>query len=103
MTFEKELDPSRRLVIRLWPTSYRVGEASGLSVALWVGMVTLERLEHPAGLATMAMTDQEFGMATAKLATSLQSQGVRFDIKRRDKTNVLLVPSVDGQLLQHVN
>ena len=91
MTLEKQLDLSRRLVIRLWPTSYRVGEASDLSVALWVGIVTLERLEHPAGLATLAMTDPDFGMPTAQLAKSLQTQGVRLNIKRRDTTAVLLV------------
>lgn len=91
MSFERELDPSLRLVIRLWPTSYQVGAASDRAVALWIGMVTLERLEHPAGMVTLVATDQNFAMPTANLAQSLQTQGVRIDIKRRDTTAVLLV------------
>jgi undecaprenyl-diphosphatase len=91
MHFERELDPSHRLVIRLWPTSYQVRPQDGLPVALWLGSVTLERLEHPAGIATLAITDQDFGMPTAQLGQSLQSQGVLINIKRRDSTAVLLV------------
>ena len=91
MSFERELDPSLRLVIRLWPTSYQVGAVNDLPMTLWIGMVTFERLAHPAGIATLAMTDQEFGMPTAQLAQSLQTQGVRLNIKRRDTTAVLLV------------
>jgi membrane protein DedA with SNARE-associated domain/membrane-associated phospholipid phosphatase len=90
MSFERELDPSRRLVIRLWPTSYQVEALNGPSVALWVGMVTLERLEHPAGMATLARTDQDFGMPTAQLAQFLQTQGIHINIRRRDATAVLL-------------
>ena len=91
MSLEKEMGSSLRLVIRLWPTSFEVGTANDRPVALWVGMATLERLEHPAGIATLAMTDQDFGMPTAQLAQSLQTQGVRLDIKRRDTMAVLLV------------
>jgi len=91
MSFERELDPSRRLVIRLWPTSYQIEALDGPSVALWVGAVTLERLEHTAGMATLAMTDQVFGMPMAQLAQSLQTQSVHIKIKRRDTTALLLV------------
>ena len=91
MSFAQELDPSMRLVIRLWPTPHQVGAENDLPVALWIGMVSLERLEHPAGMGTLAMTDQDFGMPTAQLAQSLQIQGVRLNIKRRDTTAVLLV------------
>ncbi|MBC7706362.1 MAG: VTT domain-containing protein [Rhodoferax sp.] len=91
MSFERELDPSRRLVIRLWPTYYEVEAFNGPSVALWLGMVTLERLAHPAGMATLAMTDRDFGTPTAQLAQFLQTQGVHIYIRRRDKTAVLLV------------
>jgi membrane protein DedA with SNARE-associated domain/membrane-associated phospholipid phosphatase len=90
MSFQRELDPSRRLVIRLWPTSYQVEALNGPSVALWVGMVTLERLEHPAGMATLARTDRDFGMPTAQLAQFLQTQGIHINIRRRDATAVLL-------------
>jgi hypothetical protein len=53
--------------------------------------VTLERLEHPGGIATLAMTDQDFGMPTAQLAQSLQTLGVCLNIKRAGTTAVLLV------------
>jgi undecaprenyl-diphosphatase len=91
MSFERELDPSLRLVIRCWPTAYWVGAANDVPVALWVGMVTLERLEHPAGMVTLAMTEQDFGMPTAQLAQSLRARGMRMSIKHRDTAAVLLV------------
>ena len=91
ISLEKELDSSLRVVIRLWPTSYRVVAANDLPVTLWIGMVTLERLEHPAGMVTLAMTDQDFGNPTAQLSQSLQAQGVRLNIKRRDTRALLLV------------
>ena len=91
MSLEKELDASHRLVIRLWLTSHQVEAANDLPVALWIGMVTFERLEHPAGIATLTMTDQDFGMPTAHLARSLQTRDVRLDIKRGGTTPVLLV------------
>ncbi len=91
MIFERELDPSHRLVIRLWPTSRQVGTANDPPVALWIGMVTSERLEHPAGMATLVMTDQDFSMPTAQLAQALQTQGLHLTFKRRDTTAVLLV------------
>jgi undecaprenyl-diphosphatase len=91
MSFERELNPSLRLVIRFWPTFYEVGATSDRPVALWIGMVTLERLEHPAGMATLAMTDHDFATSTAQLAHSLQTQGLPLDIKRRSAAAVLLV------------
>lgn len=91
MSLERELNPSLRLVIRFWPTSYQLGAANDPSVALWIGMVTLERLEHPAGMMTLAMTDQDFAKSTAQLAQFLQTQGLHLDIKRRNAAAVLLV------------
>jgi undecaprenyl-diphosphatase len=91
MTLERELDSSSRLVIRLWPTSYQAGAANDPPAALWLGMVALERLTRPAGIATLAVTEQEFGMPTAQLARSLQAQGVHLDFKHRDTFVVLLV------------
>ena len=91
LTLEKELDPSRRLVIRLWSTSYRVGAAGDAADPLWTGMVTLERLDHPGGIVTRAMTDQDFAMPTAQLAQLLRQHGVSLDIRRRGSLAVLLV------------
>jgi hypothetical protein len=91
MSFERDQNPSIRLVIRLWPTSYRFEAANHLPMALWIGMVSLERLEHPANMVTLARTDQDFDLPTAQLAQSLQSQSLHLNIKRRDATPVLLV------------
>ncbi|WP_372824627.1 hypothetical protein [Polaromonas sp.] len=52
--------------------------------------MTLERLAHPAGMVTLALTDQEFDAPAAQLARSLQTQGMRLDIKRGDAADVLL-------------
>jgi hypothetical protein len=54
-------------------------------------MVHLERLEHPAGIATLAMPDQDSGIPTTQLAQSLQTLGAPLNIKRADTTAVLLV------------
>jgi undecaprenyl-diphosphatase len=91
MSFEKELGPSRRLVLRLWATSYEIRATNDLPVAMWIGMVTLERLKHPADMATLAVTDGNFGMPMQQLAQSLQSRGVPFDVKRDVTATVLLV------------
>jgi undecaprenyl-diphosphatase len=90
MSFERELDPSLRLVIRFWTTSYQIGTANDPPAALWIGMVTRERLEHPAGMATLALTDQDFSMPTAQLAQFLRTQDVQLTIKHRDTAAVLL-------------
>jgi undecaprenyl-diphosphatase len=91
MIFERELDPTRRMVIRLWSTSSQVVAANDLPVALWIGMVTLERLEHPAGLVTLARTDRDVAMPLAQLEPLLQAQGVQLSIKHRGDKVVLLV------------
>ncbi|MBC7470181.1 MAG: VTT domain-containing protein [Ramlibacter sp.] len=91
LSFEKRLSPASRLVVRLWPTSYLVEVANDQPAALWIGMVTLESLKHPAGMATLAVTDPDFAMPTVQLAQSLRAQGVRVNIKRGDTTAVLLV------------
>ncbi len=90
MRFARELDPSTRLVIRLWPTSYQVRAANEPPAALWIGMVTRERLKRPAGMVTLAVTDRDFGMPTAQLANALQNQGLHLDIRHRDAAAVVL-------------
>jgi hypothetical protein len=54
-------------------------------------MVTNERLEHPAGVLRLAIAELDFGMPTAELAQSQQTQGLGFNIKRSDTAAVLLV------------
>lgn len=91
LSLQKELDRQRRLVIRLWATPYRVEPAKDSSAPLWLGMATLERLSHPAGIATLAMTDQDFAAPAVQLAQLLQQHGVALDLKYRDATVVVLI------------
>ena len=91
MNFERELDSSHRLVIRFWPTRYQIGALDKQPAALWIASVTIERLVHPAGLLTLAITQRDFARPTAELAKSIQSQGLGSSIMRRDATAVLLV------------
>jgi undecaprenyl-diphosphatase len=91
LSLQKELDPQRRLVIRLWATPYRVESAKDSPAPLWLGMATLERLSHPAGIATLAMTDPDFSAPAVQLAQLLQRHGAALDLKYRDGTVVLLI------------
>lgn len=91
LSFERELDPSQRLVIRLWRSSYQVNTANNPAAPLWVGMVTRERLTHPAGLLTLAKTDPDFAAATAQLAMLLQTHKVAVTIRHQDALAVLLL------------
>jgi membrane protein DedA with SNARE-associated domain/membrane-associated phospholipid phosphatase len=91
MSFEQELDPSQRLVIRLWRSSYHVKTANNPAAPLWVGMVTRERLTHPAGLLTLAKTDPDFAASTAQFAMLLQTHKVAVTIRHRDALAVLLL------------
>jgi len=91
LSFERELGPSQRLVIRLWRTAYSVSTANSPAAPLWVGMVTRERLMHPAGLLTLAKTDPDFASSTAQFAMLLQTHKVAMTIRYRDALAVLLL------------
>ena len=91
LSFEREIDPSQRLVIRLWRTSYRASTASDPAAPLWIGLVTRERLTRPAGFITLAKTDRDFVTPTAQLANRLRSHSTALDVRHRDKLSVLLV------------
>lgn len=91
LSFEQELDPSQRLVIRLWRTAYSVNTANNPAAPLWVGMATRERLTHPAGLFTLAKTDPDFAASTAQFVMLLQTHKVAVTIRHRDALAVLLL------------
>jgi hypothetical protein len=48
-------------------------------------------LSHPAGIATLAMTDPDFAAPAVQLAQLLQRHGAALDLKYRDGTVVLLI------------
>ncbi|MDR3395307.1 MAG: VTT domain-containing protein [Parasulfuritortus sp.] len=91
LTFDRPLDPSQRLVIRLWRTAYSVGKVREVATPLWLGMVTREDITHPAGIITLAKTDQDFATPTKQLAQFLQTSNVVIAEKQRDGFTVLLV------------
>jgi len=90
LSFEKELDPTRRMVIRLWPTDYRIGADTDPPPTLWAGLVTLERLTHPAVVITFAFTDPDFAVPAQQLANFLLTHNLAVEVKH---TGVLLVNS----------
>jgi len=63
------LDPKRRLVLRLWPTSYRLENG----VPLWVGTVESETARALANLLTLPVGEKDFGPALAQLKRDLRS------------------------------
>ncbi len=91
LTLDKPLDPTQRLVLRLWATSFRVATETDPAQPLWIGTATLERLSRPAGIVTIALTDQDFSAASTQLAQDLRQNDVAVQIRRRDMLDVWLV------------
>ncbi|MFC5474871.1 LssY C-terminal domain-containing protein [Paraherbaspirillum soli] len=92
ITYVKVLNPRQRLVIRLWPMRYKVETVSGEPPSrLWSGMVTLERLQHPIGMITLARTASDFNAPLPLLEQDLQSQRLSVQRRQRHDTGVLLV------------
>lgn len=97
ISFDLELDPARRLVVRLWHAPFTVaapaaaGVGAGPATPLWIGMVTQERLRRPAGLLTLASTDPDPLAAARILATRLRALGIPLDWAQADGRTVLLV------------
>jgi membrane protein DedA with SNARE-associated domain/membrane-associated phospholipid phosphatase len=91
LTLAKPLDPTQRLVLRLWVTTFRVATAIAPEQPLWIGTATLERLSRPAGILTIARTDQDFKAASAQFAQDLRATGVSLAVRRRDLREVLLI------------
>ncbi len=90
LAFEKVLGHNRRLVIRIWPTSYVIGGKSEKQDSLWNGMVTIERLEHPLGLVTLAVTESDPFAPTQLLRQSIESQ--HLSMKARPMLGLPMLP-----------
>lgn len=91
LTLDKPLDLTRRLVLRLWATSFRVATEIEPAQPLWICTATLERLSRPAGIVIIALTDPDFSAASTQFARDLRKIGVALDVRRRDELAVLLV------------
>ena len=91
LSFERMLGPSQRLVLRLWPSGHAIDVVGQTPSALWMGMVTVERIRHPAHAFTLVSTDPDFAAALAQFTASLQVQGLRWDLEHRDAGPVVLL------------
>ena len=93
LTFEQALDDRHRLVLRLWATADRVDAAGGPPGPLWLGMATLERSEHPAGLITLVATEPDYATPVARLAQALAAASVPVPVAHRKRGDqpVLLI------------
>ncbi len=85
------VDAQTRLVVRLWPSG-RVVDAPAVTqpTPLWLGTVTLERLQHPAGAFTLARTDADFAHALRMLGSKLEILAVEAHWRERHGMPVLL-------------
>jgi len=85
ITLAKVVDDRQRLVLRLWPSGHVVDltAATGSPKPLWLGAVTIERLQHPTGVFTIVATHPEFRSPLRLLEKELQGRGV--SIENRDR------------------
>ncbi|CAN7753292.1 phosphatase PAP2 family protein [Variovorax sp. LjRoot178] len=92
MTFLKVLNADERIVLRLWPSTYVVDNVgAGPPRPLWIGMATIERLRHPAGLITLAATQHDFTTPLRRLAQDVHDQQRSAQLQERTGRVVLLV------------
>ncbi|MEO6986216.1 MAG: VTT domain-containing protein [Paralcaligenes sp.] len=92
ITFTKAVGAQERVVLRLWRFQYQIDtEIEGAARSLWSGMVTIERLEHPLGLVTIAKTQADFTHPQQLLAQDLRGQQVSIAERARRGIRVLLV------------
>ncbi|CAN7767593.1 VTT domain-containing protein [Variovorax sp. LjRoot175] len=92
MTFMKALNADERIVLRLWPSPYVVDNVgAGPPRPLWIGMATIERLRHPAGLITLAVTEHDFTTPLRRLAQDVRAQQGSAHLRERTGRVVLLV------------
>ncbi|MEO6660938.1 MAG: phosphatase PAP2 family protein, partial [Burkholderiaceae bacterium] len=72
MVLTRTVDAQSRLVLRLWPSGHVVApRTADHATPLWLGMVSIERLQHPAAVFTIARTDPNFGVAVNELGKDL--------------------------------
>lgn len=92
MTFMKALNADERIVLRLWPSPYVVDNVgAGPPRPLWIGMATIERLRRPAGLITLAVTENDFAAPLRRLAQDVRAQQGSAHLRERTGRIVLLV------------
>jgi membrane protein DedA with SNARE-associated domain/membrane-associated phospholipid phosphatase len=87
----KAVDSRQRLVVRLWPSGHVVDPtATGSPKPLWLGAVTIEWLQHPAGVFTIAATDPDFRSPLRLLERELVDQAVAVEHRDRQGFPALL-------------
>lgn len=76
----------------MWPSPFIVeGDQAAPPRPLWIGMATTERLQHPAGLITLAATQHDFTTPLRRLAQDVHAQQGSAHLQERNGRVVLLV------------
>ncbi len=92
LTFVKALNPRERILLRLWLSPYTVVLApSGATARVWIGMATIERLQHPGGWITLAETQTDFDVPLNLLERDMRNQHLSTVIRERGDVPVVLV------------
>jgi membrane protein DedA with SNARE-associated domain/membrane-associated phospholipid phosphatase len=92
LTFVRLMNSRERVVIRLWSSRDVVDTAAAAQARpLWNGMVTIERLRHPYGMATLVETETDFATPTHILERDVRKQRLSAENRERRGMAVLLV------------
>ncbi len=92
ITLTKAIGSQQRIVLRLWRFRYLIETAQrGATQPLWSGMVTIEHLQHPLGMVTIAKTQDDFTRPQQILRKDLLGRHVSVLERVRRGITVLLV------------
>ncbi len=88
----KDIDPERRLVVRLWDARTEVISSPGGSArSLWYGTATAERVSHAKGLATFVDTLPDGPAALRALSEDIRKQNLSIASEARGPHIVELI------------
>ncbi|MGC1817316.1 MAG: hypothetical protein WA900_06635, partial [Casimicrobiaceae bacterium] len=88
---ERPVDAHTRAVVRFWQVADVIAQDAPAPRPLWVGMVTLERLDPARGLIETARTLADFDTPLAIFAGAVAGLRTRADTRADGGASVLLV------------
>ena len=91
LTLERPVDAHTRAVVRFWDVADIIAQDAPAPRPLWVGMVTLERLDPARGLIDTARTLEDFDAPLALFARAVAGLHTRTDTRADGGASVLLV------------
>lgn len=89
-TYVKIIDPSERIVIRLWASPYAVITASA-SEPIYNATLTIERLSNISGTVALSRTEADSARPLTILQSDLRSRQMVIDHRERSSRSVLLI------------